>query len=173
MQIRYIGSPAEKKAPIGFDSTVMDVIQVVNPGENYRMGSRTLRNQTKKKLYLCKLDCSIPIPVSEQNASILPPNYLCKLTNLRVEVLEYINNYNGPKAVTLKTGEKAIDNDDAWIIIGREEKLPLLRHKKEQRNLEAGGKPGEVFEDKQLDLGMDVTSLFILADKLSWDLTTS
>lgn len=57
-------------------------------------------------------------------------NYQTRLTALKEEALTAINDYNGPKAKSLETGEKAIDMDDAWLIIGKE--TPILRDKREQ-----------------------------------------
>lgn len=58
-------------------------------------------------------------------------SYTSRLAEVANSAIIDINNYEGEKAVTLPTGERAIDYDDAWLIIGGAE--PILRDKREQR----------------------------------------
>ena len=58
-----------------------------------------------------------------------------------------INSYDGDKAVTLPTGEKAIDNDDAYIIINGDE--PIIRDKREQRVRETYMNEGKEYPDTE------------------------
>ena len=58
-----------------------------------------------------------------------------------------IDSYNGRKAITLPTGEKAIDNDDAYIIIGAGE--PIIRDKREQRVRETYMSEGKEYPDTE------------------------
>lgn len=90
--------------------------------------------------------------------------------SLRKAALEAINNYKGPKAIHLKTGETAIDNDDAWILVGGEDG-PMLRDKREQtvreRYLDEGSPyPEERSSDSPFDKGMALEDLCSFADKL-------
>jgi len=39
---------------------------------------------------------------------------------LKFDTLKFINDPDGKPTVTLSTGEKAIDMDDAWLIIGKD-----------------------------------------------------
>ena len=82
---------------------------------------------------------------------------------LREEALKAIDSYDGPKAVTLATGDKALDWDDAWLIIGNGD--PVIRHKKSQRAIEKGREPS--WQDIRLGVGWDTISLCELADKLA------
>ena len=59
-------------------------------------------------------------------------NYIGQLEQVAESAAMAINNYDGDKVVILPSGEKAIDNDDAWILIGREEGA-VVRDKREQR----------------------------------------
>jgi hypothetical protein len=71
------------------------------------------------------------------------------MSDVAHEALDYIQNYDGEKAITLPTGEKAIDNDDAYVIIGDEEVgEPYLRDKREQRIREVYKKEGKEFPDE-------------------------
>lgn len=81
---------------------------------------------------------------------------------LREDALKAIDTYDGPKAVTLATGEKALDWDDAWLIIGNGD--PVIRHKKSQRAIEKGREPS--WRDIRLSVGWDTISICELADKL-------
>lgn len=84
--------------------------------------------------------------------------YLDQLADVANNALYDINDYEGEKAVTLPTGERAIDNDDAWIIIGGDE--PIVRDKREQRIREKYASEGREYPDNES------TDFFIL-DK--WD----
>lgn len=46
-------------------------------------------------------------------------NFITSFSALLAQAVRAINRYTGPKAVTLATGEMAIDFDDSWLIIGR------------------------------------------------------
>lgn len=81
---------------------------------------------------------------------------------LRADALKAIDTYDGPKAVTLATGEKALDMDDAWLLIGKG--CPTLRHKKDQRAIEKGREPS--WEDVPLGDNWGTGALCDLADKL-------
>ena len=63
-------------------------------------------------------------------------NYYGQLANVANSAAMAINGYTGEKSIILPTGERAIDNDDAWLIIGGDE--PILRDKREQRLREKG-----------------------------------
>lgn len=76
--------------------------------------------------------------------------YSAALERLKREALKVINDYRGPRAVTLPTGDLAIDNDDAWLLIGRGDGIPVLRDKRDQRLIEKGMDPGEA-DDYPLD----------------------
>ena len=45
-------------------------------------------------------------------------NFFGQLAEVANDAAIAISTYKGKKVKTLATGEKAIDNDDAWIIIG-------------------------------------------------------
>jgi hypothetical protein len=80
-----------------------------------------------------------------------------------------INNYHGEKVVNLATGEKAINNDDAWIILGGDE--PIIRDKREQRIRETYAKEGKKYpenqsSDKLLLDSFDYDELCVFADNL-------
>lgn len=91
-------------------------------------------------------------------------NFTQRLASLSGEALRAINSTNVGTLV-LATGEKAVDNDDAWLIIGRPDGVPVLRNKKEQRRIEVGLKPG-YFPDVPLS-GRSVEDICELADRLS------
>ena len=59
-----------------------------------------------------------------------------KLAKIAYDALLSLKDYNGEKLVTLPTGEKAIDNDDSWIIVSGHEDTdePVLRGKKATDN---------------------------------------
>lgn len=99
--------------------------------------------------------------------------FLDKLNKVRSEAIDYIRNYTGNKSVILPTGERAIDNDDAWIIIGDEEVgEPYIRDKREQRLREKYKAKGIEFSEElssdvyMLD-NMDNEGLCMFADKLA------
>ena len=81
---------------------------------------------------------------------------------LRADALKAIDTYDGPKAVTLATGEKALDMDDAWLLIGTG--APALRHKKDQRAIEKGLEPS--WEDVPIGERWSTGALCGLADRL-------
>ena len=72
-------------------------------------------------------------------------SYTSRLAEVANSAIIDINNYEGKKAVMLPTGEKAIDNDDAWLIIGGAE--PILRDKREQRIREAYKHEGKEYPE--------------------------
>ena len=81
---------------------------------------------------------------------------------LRADALRTIDTYDGPKTVPLPTGGKAIDMDDAWLLIGKGS--PALRHKKDQRAIEKGREPS--WEDVPLGDIWSTGALCDLADRL-------
>lgn len=85
-----------------------------------------------------------------------------RLSALIRDAVASIDNYDGPKAVTLTTGEKAIDMDDAWLITGKG--TPVIRHKKDQAAIEGGREPS--WGDKPLS-GWSPEDIASLADKLA------
>ena len=90
--------------------------------------------------------------------------FYTKLNKVVREALNAINTYNGKKATTLPTGEKAIDNDDAWLIIGGEE--PILRDKREQRLREKGKFNEEDSTDVYISDSWSYEDICVYADKL-------
>lgn len=74
-------------------------------------------------------------------------NYYGQLAAVANAAAMAINSYEGKKAVTLPTGEKAIDNDDAWIIIGEDE--PIVRDKREQRIRETYKNEGKEYPEEE------------------------
>ena len=46
-----------------------------------------------------------------------------KISKIRQEIYQFINNPYGKKTVKLPTGETALDLDDAWLIIGNKDKV--------------------------------------------------
>jgi len=171
MKIRYIAPTAEKNVPVSLDNAELEVIRTVPPGGTYRLATGQLRkrNTSGMKLFICKLDCSLPVIVREDYAQVVPTDFADQHRMLLRDALEIINSYNGPKAVTLNTGEKAIDNDDAWLMLRQPDGMPVLRNKKEQRNREAGGAPGVVFDDTPMTKTFEDIEIFTLADSLSAD----
>lgn len=63
--------------------------------------------------------------------------FVAKLANVAWDANLSIMQYKGKRLKTLPTGEKAIDNDDAWIIIAGHEDTddePVLRDKRAKDN---------------------------------------
>lgn len=83
------------------------------------------------------------------------------------QALDAINNYNGSKAVALATGEKAIDFDDAWLIL-RGPKGPALRDKRDQRLLQKGMRDPKLVQedDHPIVYVFEPAEIFDLADRL-------
>lgn len=73
--------------------------------------------------------------------------HTAKLSEVANDAAIAINIYDGEKAITLPTGEKAIDNDDAYIIIGGQE--PIIRDKREQRVRETYLSEGREYPDTE------------------------
>ena len=73
--------------------------------------------------------------------------HTAKLSEVANDAAIAINTYDGEKAITLSTGEKAIDNDDAYIIIGGQE--PIIRDKREQRVRETYLSEGREYPDTE------------------------
>ena len=73
--------------------------------------------------------------------------YTSRLAGVAVDATIAINLYDGEKAITLPTGERAIDNDDAYIIIGGQE--PIIRDKREQRVRETYLSEGREYPDTE------------------------
>lgn len=91
--------------------------------------------------------------------------------NLLIEALSSINSYNGKNVVTLSTGEKALDFDDAWLLIGLKTGMPMIRDKRDQRILESvrGTEEAYQFEDDRLVDNFEVSEICEIADKLLRD----
>ena len=73
--------------------------------------------------------------------------HTAKLSEVANDAVIAINIYDGEKVITLPTGEKAIDNDDAYIIIGGDE--PIIRDKREQRVRETYLSEGREYPDTE------------------------
>lgn len=67
-------------------------------------------------------------------------SYLGNLAKAAYQAVKAINDYKGSKLVTLSTGEVAIDNDDAWIVVNVRNGFgePFIRDKRAQRMLDKG-----------------------------------
>ena len=89
-------------------------------------------------------------------------NFTQRLKKLTEEALRAINDCNAQ--AILSTGEPAVDNDDAWIVIGRADGIPVLRNKKEQRRIDNGYEKG-YFPDEPLSK-WEPGDICALADKL-------
>lgn len=69
-----------------------------------------------------------------------------RLGTLLRDAVAAINAYDGPLSVTLATGERAVDNDDAWLILQDDPAAsPLVRDKREQRIRERCAREGIAF----------------------------
>lgn len=79
-----------------------------------------------------------------------------------------INSYQGPGRVRLATGEHAIDNDDAWIILRDVPgESPLCRDKREQRLREKEGDAHEIeWEDYRISERWPAETVCQYADRL-------
>ena len=75
-------------------------------------------------------------------------NYYGRLAELVGEATIAINNYNGEKAITLPTGERALDNDDSLIIIGTPNGEPIIRDKREQKIREVYMQEGKEYPEE-------------------------
>lgn len=68
------------------------------------------------------------------------PEPLCALIKRHDEVkrdlVRYVNDPEGKNTITLSTGEKALNADDAWLIIAQENGQPYLRDKRYQWTLD-------------------------------------
>lgn len=75
-------------------------------------------------------------------------SYLGNLARTAYEAVKAINEYKGDKLVTLSTGEVAIDNDDAWVVVNVRDGFgePFIRDKRAQRMLD-DGKVSDIYED--------------------------
>ena len=144
----------------------MEVIKTVAPKEKYKIGRYTFTNTTGKKILLCKLDCSITIPVREDHAVLINPEFNARRKALLNEALAFINDYSGPKAVQLPTKETALDFDDAFLILRQSDGIPVLRHKREQHSREKGHEPGAVFDDVPITKSQDFGFICMYADEL-------
>ena len=92
-----------------------------------------------------------------------PSTFSGSLKELLSQALQSINKH--PVHIVLPTGDRAIDFDDAWLLIDRPDGEPVLRNKKEQRLIEAGEKPG-TYEDTKFSKVNDPEDICRLADKL-------
>ena len=144
----------------------LEVIKTVAPGEQYKLIRNSFTNTTGKKILLCKLDCSITIPVREDHAVIINPEFSARRKALLDEALNFINDYSGTKAVQLPTGETALDFDDAYLILRQNDGIPVLRHKREQHSREKGHEPGAIFEDVPITKSQDFGFICMYADEL-------
>jgi len=102
-------------------------------------------------------------------------NFVTSFSALLAQAVRAINRYSGPKAVTLATGEMAIDFDDSWLIIGRPSGgrrlgIPVLRNKRDQRGLERAGAEGKPYqpswEDEIITKAFEPYEIFRLANSL-------
>ena len=100
-----------------------------------------------------------------------PNPFSTRHENLLIEALSSINSYDGKNAVILPTGEKAIDFDDAWLLIGLKTGMPMIRDKRDQRILESvrGTDEAYQFEDDRLVDNFEVSEICEIADKLLRD----
>lgn len=144
----------------------LEVIKTVAPKERYEIGRSCFTNTTGKKILLCKLDCSIPVPVREDHAVIINPEFSARRKALLDEALGFINDYSGTKAIQLPTGETALDFDDAFLILRQSDGVPVLRNKREQHSREKGHEPGDVFEDVPITKSQDSEFICMYADEL-------
>ena len=144
----------------------LKVIKTVAPKERYEIGRNCFTNTTGKKILLCKLDCSITVPVREDHAVILHPEFTARRKSLLDEALGFINDYTGLKAIQLPTGETALDFDDSYLILHQSDGIPMLRHKREQHSREKGHEPGAVFEDIPITKSKDSEFICRYADEL-------
>lgn len=144
----------------------LEVIKTIAPKEKYKIGRYSFTNTTGKKILLCKLDCSLTIPVREDNAVIINPEFTARRKALLDEALGFINDYDGLKAIQLPTGETALDFDDSYLILRQSDGIPVLRHKREQHSREKGREPGAVFEDVPITKSQDSEFICRYADEL-------
>lgn len=144
----------------------LEVIKTVAPKERYEIGRSCFKNTTGKKILLCKLDCSLTIPVREDQAVILHPKFTARRKALLNEALGFINDYDGLKSIQLPTGETALDFDDSFLILRQGDGIPVLRHKREQHSREKGHEPGAVFEDVPFTKNQDSEFICRYADEL-------
>lgn len=144
----------------------LEVIKTVAPGEQYKLVLNSFKNTTGKKILLCKLDCSITVPVREDHAVIINPEFSARRKALLNEALGFINDYEGLKTIQLPTGETALDFDDAYLILRQSDGVPVLRHKREQHSREKGHEPGAVFEDIPITKSQDFGFICMYADEL-------
>lgn len=147
-------------------TTPLEVIKTVAPKERYEIGRSCFKNTTGKKILLCKLDCSLTVPVREDHAVILHPQFSARRKALLDEALSFINDYDGLKAIKLPTGETALDFDDSYLILHQSDGIPMLRHKREQHSREKGHEPGAVFEDVHITKSHDSEFICMYADEL-------
>ena len=144
----------------------LEVIKTIAPKEKYKIGRNSFTNTTGKKILLCKLDCSITVPIREDQAVVINPEFTARRKTLLDEALGFINDYNGPRAIQLHTGETALDFDDAYLILRQSDGIPVLRHKREQHSREKGHEPGAVFEDVPITKSQDSEFICMYADEL-------
>lgn len=147
-------------------TTPLEVIKTIAPKERYEIGRHCFTNTTGKKILLCKLDCSINLPVREDHAVILNPEFTTRRKALLDEALGFINDYTGLWAIQLPSGETALDFDDAYLILRQSDGIPMLRHKREQHSREKGHEPGAVFEDSPITKSLDSEQICQYADEL-------
>lgn len=144
----------------------LEVIKTVAPKERYEIGRHCFTNTTGKRLLLCKLDCSLTVPVREDHAVVINPEFSARRKALLNEALGFINDYDGLKVIKLPTGETALDFDDSYLILRQSDGIPVLRHKREQHSREKGNEPGAVFEDVPITKSQDFEFICMYADEL-------
>lgn len=88
-------------------------------------------------------------------------NFSAQLSEVANLAIGAIYGYDGEDVVTLPTGERAIDNDDAWIIIGGDDDV-IVRDKREQRVREAYAKEGKEYDESE-------SSDYYMDDKWSYE----
>jgi len=88
---------------------------------------------------------------------------------LKKDLIAFVNAPRGKKTVTLSTGEKALDADDAWLVIGRSDGQPIIRDKRDQRiydRLPTEMKPSG-FNDTQLLSSWETGDIIRLLNSLN------
>lgn len=85
--------------------------------------------------------------------------------NFKRIVVGFINVYDGKRLTTLSTGEKAIDWDDAWLIVQTKDNQPRLRDKRSQRIYEKTHNIEDIADDKFIS-EIDTDILVEYADEL-------
>ena len=85
--------------------------------------------------------------------------------NLLKDALQSIARYDGANCIVLATGERALDWDDAWLILDKWD-VPSLRGKKDQRIFEKTGQAPASDNDTPITT-WEPFEIFELADRLA------